>query len=178
MDYSIFLLDSYEENKKRFPDDNNRAMGHAIANTFKSITGSSITTVAGFAALCMMTFALGKNLGIVMSKGVIIGVLCCVTLLPAMILIFDKPIEKTRHKSLFKTEKVDKVSAFITKHYKIWLAIFCVMLLPAIYGNNHTGIYYAIVESSGRISGYSNIANRREAERGLRYERHAHHHDG
>ena len=96
-------------------------MGHAIANTFKSITGSSITTVAGFAALCMMTFALGKNLGIVMSKGVIIGVLCCVTLLPAMILIFDKPIEKTRHKSLFKTEKVDKVSAFITKHYKIWL---------------------------------------------------------
>ena len=83
MDYSIFLLDSYEENKKRFPDDNNRAMGHAIANTFKSITGSSITTVAGFAALCMMTFALGKNLGIVMSKGVIIGVLCCVTLLPA-----------------------------------------------------------------------------------------------
>ena len=163
MDYSIFLLDSYEENKKRFPDDNNRAMGHAIANTFKSITGSSITTVAGFAALCMMTFALGKNLGIVMSKGVIIGVLCCVTLLPAMILIFDKPIEKTRHKSLFKTEKVDKVSAFITKHYKIWLAIFCVMLLPAIYGNNHTGIYYNIAKSLPADLD-SNIANEKLSE--------------
>ena len=147
MDYSIFLLDSYEENKKRFPDDRNRAMGHAIANTFKSITGSSVTTVAGFAALCMMTFALGKNLGIVMSKGVIIGVFCCVTLLPAMILIFDRPIEKTRHKSLFKTEKVDRVSAFITRHYKLWLVIFCVLLLPGIYGNNHTGIYYNIAKS-------------------------------
>ncbi|MFR2189287.1 MAG: efflux RND transporter permease subunit [Blautia sp.] len=147
MDYSIFLLDSYEENKKRFPDDRNRAMGHAIANTFKSITGSSVTTVAGFAALCMMTFALGKNLGIVMSKGVIIGVFCCVTMLPAMSLIFDRPIEKTRHKSLFKSEKVDRVSAFITRHYKLWLVIFCVLLLPGIYGNNHTGIYYNIAKS-------------------------------
>lgn len=82
MDYSIFLLDSFEENKKRFPGDKNRAMGHAISNTFKSIVSSSITTVAGFAALCLMTFALGKNLGIVMAKGVIIGVICCVTLLP------------------------------------------------------------------------------------------------
>ena len=134
-----------------------------MVNTFKSITGSSITTVAGFAALCMMTFALGKNLGIVMSKGVIIGVLCCVTLLPAMILIFDKPIEKTRHKSLFKTEKVDKVSAFITKHYKIWLAIFCVMLLPAIYGNNHTGIYYNIAKSLPADLD-SNIANEKLSE--------------
>lgn len=86
MDYSIFLLDSFEENKKRFPGDKNRAMGHAISNTFKSIVSSSITTVAGFAALCLMTFALGKNLGIVMAKGVIIGVICCVTLLPAIII--------------------------------------------------------------------------------------------
>ena len=133
-------------------------MGHAIANTFKSITGSSVTTVAGFAALCMMTFALGKNLGIVMSKGVIIGVFCCVTLLPAMILIFDRPIEKTRHKSLFKTEKVDRVSAFITRHYKLWLVIFCVLLLPGIYGNNHTGIYYNIAKSLPSDL-YSNVAN-------------------
>lgn len=78
-------------------------MGHAIANTFKSVVGSSVTTVAGFSALCIMTFALGRDLGIVMGKGVIIGVICCVTILPALILVFDKPIEKTKHKPLFKT---------------------------------------------------------------------------
>ena len=98
MDYSIFLLNSYEENKRRFPGEKERAMGHAIANTFKSVVGSSVTTVAGFVALCFMTFALGKDLGIVMAKGVVIGVLCCVTLLPSLILIFDKPIEKTQHR--------------------------------------------------------------------------------
>lgn len=80
MDYSIFLLNSYEENKKRFPGEKERAMGHAISNTFKSVVGSSVTTVAGFAALCFMTFALGRDLGIVMAKGVVIGVVCCVTL--------------------------------------------------------------------------------------------------
>ena len=95
MDYSIFLLNSYEENKLRFPGEKERAMGHAIANTFKSVVGSSVTTVAGFMALCFMTFALGKDLGIVMAKGVVIGVLCCVTLLPSLILIFDRAIEKT-----------------------------------------------------------------------------------
>ncbi len=83
-------------------DEKERAMGHAIANTFKSVAGSSVTTVAGFVALCVMTFALGRDLGIVMAKGVVIGVICCVTVLPALILVFDKPIEKTRHKSLFK----------------------------------------------------------------------------
>ena len=96
MDYSIFLLHSYESNKIRFEGDKERAMAHAISNTFKSITGSSVTTVAGFAALCFMTFALGANLGIVMAKGVIIGVICCVTVLPSLILICDKLIEKTR----------------------------------------------------------------------------------
>ena len=126
MDYSIFLLSSYEENKERFPDDRERAMGHAIANTFKSIVGSSVTTIAGFAALCFMTFALGRDLGIVSAKGVVIGVICCVTVLPAMILIFDKPIEKTKHKPLIKS--MDRLSGFITKHYKIWLVIFLVLL--------------------------------------------------
>ena len=92
MDYSIFLLNSYEENKKRFPGDKERAMGHAISNTFKSVTGSSLTTVAGFLALCFMTFALGKNLGIVMAKGVVIGVICCVTFLPSLLLVFDGAI--------------------------------------------------------------------------------------
>ena len=150
MDYSIFLLDSFEENKKRFPGDKNRAMGHAISNTFKS--------VAGFAALCLMTFALGKNLGIVMAKGVIIGVICCVTLLPAIILIFDPLIEKTKHKPLIKN--TNRLSGFIIKHYKIWLAVFCIGLLPAVYGNNHTKIYYNIDKSLPSTLD-SNVANKK-----------------
>lgn len=161
MDYSIFLLNSYEENKRRFPGEKERAMGHAIANTFKSVVGSSVTTVAGFVALCFMTFALGKDLGIVMAKGVVIGVLCCVTLLPSLILIFDKPIEKTQHRPLIKS--VDKSSAFITKHYKAWILIFLVLLLPAVYGNNHTKIYYNIAQSlPDSLPG--NVANKKLAE--------------
>ena len=156
MDYSIFLLNSYEENKKRFPEDKNRAMGHAIANTFKSVAGSSVTTVAGFIALCVMTFALGRDLGIVMAKGVVIGVICCVTILPALVLFFDKPIEKTQHKLLLA--KMDKPSAFITKHYKAWILVFLVLLFPAIYGNNHTKIYYNIAESLPATLD-SNVAN-------------------
>ena len=158
MDYSIFLLDSFEENKKRFPGDKNRAMGHAISNTFKSIVSSSITMVAGFAALCLMTFALGKNLGIVMAKGVIIGVICCVTLLPAIILIFDPLIEKTKHKPLIKN--TNRLSGFIIRHYKIWLAVFCIGLLPAVYGNNHTKIYYNIDKSLPSTLD-SNVANKK-----------------
>lgn len=158
MDYSIFLLDSFEENKKRFPGDKNRAMGHAISNTFKSIVSSSITTVAGFVALCLMTFALGKNLGIVMAKGVIIGVICCVTLLPAIILIFDPLIEKTKHKPLIKN--TNRLSGFIIRHYKIWLAVFCIGLLPAVYGNNHTKIYYNIDKSLPSTLD-SNVANKK-----------------
>lgn len=158
MDYSIFLLDSFEENKKRFPGDKNRAMGHAISNTFKSIVSSSITTVAGFAALCLMTFALGKNLGIVMAKGVIIGVICCVTLLPAIILIFDPLIEKTKHKPLIKN--TNRLSGFIIRNYKIWLAVFCIGLLPAVYGNNHTKIYYNIDKSLPSTLD-SNVANKK-----------------
>ena len=157
MDYSIFLLSSYEENKERFPDDRERAMGHAIANTFKSIVGSSVTTIAGFAALCFMTFALGRDLGIVSAKGVVIGVICCVTVLPAMILIFDKPIEKTKHKPLIKS--MDRLSGFITKHYKIFL----VLLAPAIYGNSNTKIYYNIAKSLPSTL-ESNVANEKLEE--------------
>lgn len=161
MDYSIFLLNSYEENKKRFPGEKERAMGHAISNTFKSVVGSSITTVAGFAALCSMTFALGKDLGIVMAKGVIIGVLCCVTLLPSLILIFDKQLEKTQHKPLISN--VTKPSAFITKHYKVWIILFLILLIPAVYGNNHTKIYYNIAQSlPDTLPG--NVANEKLAE--------------
>ena len=136
-------------------------MGHAISNTFKSVVGSSITTVAGFAALCSMTFALGKDLGIVMAKGVIIGVLCCVTLLPSLILIFDKQLEKTQHKPLINN--VEKPSAFITKHYKIWIILFLMLLVPAVYGNNHTKIYYNIAQSlPDTLPG--NVANKKLAE--------------
>lgn len=156
MDYSIFLLNSYEENKKRFEGDRERAMAHAINATFKSVIGSSVTTVAGFAALCFMTFSLGRDMGIVMAKGVIIGVLCCVTLLPALVLTFDKAIEKTTHKPLIPN--LDKVSEFITKHYKVWLIIFLVMLFPAIYGNNHLQNYYNIDKSLPETLD-SNVAN-------------------
>lgn len=145
MDYSIFLLNSYEENKEIFKDDKNEAMGHAIASTFKSIVGSSVTTVAGFAALCFMTFALGRDLGVVMAKGVVIGVICCVTLLPAMILVFDGAIQKTKHKPIVPS--LDGISGFITKHYKVWLVIFLILLVPGIYGNSHTKIYYDIARS-------------------------------
>lgn len=156
MDYSIFLLNSYEENKRRFPGEKERAMGHAIANTFKSVVGSSVTTIAGFAALCFMTFTLGRDLGIVMAKGVVVGVICCVTLLPSLVLIFDKWIEKTKHKPLIKN--MDRPSAFITKHYKAWILIFLIVLFPAIYGNNHTQIYYDIAKSLPDTLA-SNVAN-------------------
>lgn len=142
MDYSIFLLNSYEDNKIRFENDKQRSMAHAISNTFKSVVGSSVTTIAGFAALCFMTFTLGRDIGIVMAKGVVIGVICCVTLLPAMILTFDKAIEKTKHKAIIPN--LDKISGFITRHYKAWLAIFILLLFPAVYGNSHTEVYYNI----------------------------------
>ena len=144
MDYSIFLLNSFEAYKKKY-DSKDRAMAHAIADTFKSVAGSSVTTIAGFLALCVMTFALGRDMGIVMAKGVVIGVICCITTLPAMILVFDGVIEKTKHKALVKS--LDKASGFITKHYKVWLLVFLVMLYPAVYGNNHTQIYYNIDKS-------------------------------
>ena len=158
MDYSIFLLHSYESNKIRFEGDKERAMAHAISNTFKSITGSSVTTVAGFAALCFMTFALGANLGIVMAKGVIIGVICCVTVLPSLILICDKLIEKTRHRSLMPD--LTNASHFITKHYKTTIVVFLILLFPAIYGNDHTEIYYNIDKSLPQ-SLPSNVANKK-----------------
>ena len=140
MDYSIFLLESYQANKVRCDNDKERAMAHAISNTFKSVVGSSITTVAGFAALCFMTFALGRDLGIVMAKGVIIGVIVCITLLPSLILFFDKWIDKTTHRAIFPN--FHKSSAFITRHRVIPLLIFAVLFVPAFYGNNHVKVYY------------------------------------
>ncbi|MDD3416656.1 MAG: MMPL family transporter [Lachnospiraceae bacterium] len=145
MDYSIFLLDSYTENKKEFHGNKTEAMAHAIARTFSSVAGSSVTTLAGFAALMLMTFALGRNIGIVMMKGVAIGVICCVTLLPALILNFERLIDKTSHKPYIPEMK--KISHFITKHYLINIIVFAVILFPAIYGNNHVELYYNIDSS-------------------------------
>ena len=140
LDYSIFLWHSYQENQQRFPGDKERAMAHAISNTFSSVVGSSITTVAGFIALCFMSFTLGKDLGIVMAKGVIFGVLCCVTILPSFILVFDKAIRKTTHKNIMP--KMDKPAAFITKHYKAFVAAFVVLLIPAFLGYTKADVYY------------------------------------
>lgn len=145
MDYSIFLLESYEANKERYPDDNKRAMAHAISNTFKSVSSSSVTTIAGFLALCFMTFKLGMNIGIVMSKGVVIGVVACVTVLPAMILTFDKAIEKTTHKELIPS--LDKLSNGIIKGRWVAIIIFLAVLIPAVHGNNNYEIYYNIDKS-------------------------------
>lgn len=140
MDYSIFLLHSYQRFKKENEGDNDTAMALAIAATFKSVVGSSVTTIAGFVALCFMTFTLGMDMGIVMAKGVVIGVIVCVTVLPSMVLLCDKAIEKTTHRSILP--EFEKTSRFITKHYLFGLVLFAVLLYPAIYGNNHVNVYY------------------------------------
>lgn len=140
MDYSIFLWHSYENQKKIFADDHKNAMAHAISQTITSVVGSSITTIAGFIALCFMSFTLGMDLGIVMAKGVVFGVIGCVTILPSMILIFDKPLEKTRHKAVLPD--IGKLSGVVTKRFPIFLLIFAVLLVPAIYGQKNAEVYY------------------------------------
>ncbi len=140
LDYSIFLWHSYQENQQRFPGQKERAMEHAISNTFSSVVGSSITTVAGFIALCFMTFTLGMDLGVVMAKGVIFGVIGCVTILPSMILILDKAIEKTRHKPVLPD--MEKPAAWINKHHRIFIGLFLILLIPAIIGYRGTDVYY------------------------------------
>jgi len=145
MDYSIFLLESYEANKERYPGDNKRAMAHAISNTFISVSSSSVTTIAGFLALCFMTFKLGTNIGIVMSKGVVIGVVACVTVLPAMILTFDKAIEKTTHREIIPP--LDKLSHGIIKGRWVAIILFLIVLVPAVHGNSNYEIYYNIDKS-------------------------------
>lgn len=145
MDYSIFLMHSYQEQQVRYNVDKERAMAHAISQTFSSVIGSSVTTVAGFIALCFMSFTLGKDIGIVMAKGVIFGVLVCVTVLPSMILCCDKLIEKTKHKPLLPD--IGRISDKVTKRYVIYVVAFVILLFPAIYGNNHTGVYYNLDES-------------------------------
>ena len=145
LDYSIFLMHSYEEQQVRYNGDKERAMAHAISQTFSSVIGSSVTTVAGFIALCFMTFTLGMDIGVVMVKGVILGVIACVTILPSMILCCDKWIMKTMHKPFLPD--IGKISDKVTKRYMIYVILFLVILFPAIYGNNHTAVYYNLDET-------------------------------
>ena len=145
LDYSIFLMHSYEEQQVRYNGDKERAMAHAISQTFSSVIGSSVTTVAGFIALCFMTFTLGMDIGVVMVKGVILGVIACVTILPSMILCCDKWIKKTMHKPFLPD--IGKISDKVTKRYMIYVILFLVLLVPAIYGNNHTAVYYNLDET-------------------------------
>ena len=145
MDYSIFLWHSYKNEKLNFPDDNMTAMANAINSTLVSVLGSSITTVAGFVALMFMSFTLGLDMGIVMAKGVMIGVICCVTVLPSMILICDKAITKTTHKPVIPD--FSKISKYIVKHYYIALILFAVLIVPAFYGQSHNKVYYNLDSS-------------------------------
>ena len=144
LDYSIFLWHSYQEELEKGGDKKD-AMANAITATFQSVIGSSITTIAGFVALCFMSFTLGLDLGVVMAKGVIFGVIGCVTILPSMILVFDNLIEKTKHKPLMP--EFDRLPKFIAKHYLAFFAIFLALLFPAIYGNNHTSVYYDLTQT-------------------------------
>lgn len=145
LDYSIFLWHSYKEMKAQYPDDHKEAMAVAIGNTLTSVVGSSITTVAGFIALCFMSFTLGLDLGIVMAKGVIFGVIGCVTILPSLILTFDRALEKTMHREVMPG--FDKLAAFIVNHSWVFIIIFLALLGPAIYGQSHTSVYYDLSDT-------------------------------
>ena len=158
MDYSIFLWHSYQEQIERYDGDKKRAMAHAISHTIVSVTGSSVTTVAGFIALCFMSFTLGLDLGIVMAKGVIIGVIGCVTILPALILACDKAIEKTKHRVLMPD--ISRISGWVTKHFRLIAVLFVIILIPALYGYTHTNVYYDLAGTMPD-SAYSKQANDR-----------------
>ena len=140
MDYSIFLWHSYEEQQERFGGDKERAMAHAVSGTIASVVGSSVTTVAGFVALCFMSFTLGMDLGIVMAKGVVFGVICCVTVLPSMLLVFDRAVEKTRHRAVIPD--LGRIADRVVRHDKLFLILFFAVLGPAVYGYTHTDVYY------------------------------------
>lgn len=145
LDYSIFLWHSYKEMKEEYPDDHKLAMAHAIGNTLVSVIGSSITTVAGFIALCFMSFTLGLDLGVVMAKGVVLGVIGCVTILPSLILTFDKALEKTMHREIMPNFR--KFAKFVVGHAWIFLTVFILLLAPAIYGYRHTDVYYNLSDT-------------------------------
>ncbi len=144
MDYSIFLWHSYQENRQEIPDKKD-AMAKAISETITAVVSSSMTTVAGFIALCFMSFTLGMDLGVVMAKGVVFGVITCVTVLPSLILVFDKALVKSKHRALLPDMK--GIGAFVTKHYRVFIILFIVTLVPAIFGYKNTKVYYNLDET-------------------------------
>lgn len=154
-DFSIFLYHKYEDSKKKIKD-KKKAMSDAIVQTFKSILGSSLTTFAGFLALCTMDLLLGKDIGIVMAKGVLFGLLTVVTIFPAFLLIFDKQIDKTKHKILLPEFK--KLPKFITSKSKAILIVFIILMIPAYYGNSHYDVYYKLDDSLPKDLAF-NVAN-------------------
>ena len=160
MDYSIFLWHSYKEQQQTYSD-KKEAMAHAIAATITSVVSSSFTTVAGFLAMCFMSFTLGLDLGIVMAKGVVCGVISCVTVLPSMILIFDKAIEKTSHRDFLPAFR--HTSLFIVKNAGVFITMAVVVLVPALYGYNHYDVYYKL-DSTLPKSLESVVANTKLAE--------------
>ena len=144
MDYSIFLYHRYKEEQGHF-DDNRDAMARAVVAAFTSLSGSSMTTIAGFLALCSMRLTLGRDIGLVMAKGVVLGVATVVLVLPALILLFDRQIEKHKHKSLLPD--FDRANGFILRHRRFFFVLFLLLFLPALYAQNHAGIYYKLDES-------------------------------
>lgn len=164
MDYSIFLWHSYEEELTKY-NDSEEAMSRAIANTLTSVSGSSVTTIAGFLALCFMTFTLGKDLGIVMAKGVLFGVIGCVTILPTLILTFEKIINKTRHNGILP--KFDKLTDFVINKSKVFAVLFIIILVPAVYGYSHTDVYYNLDKSVPQDLPFKVANNKLEDEFGM-----------
>ena len=144
MDFSIFLYNKYYQEKEHCKD-NKGAMTNAICATFKSVLGSSLTTIAGFLALCGMSLTLGKDIGLVLAKGVLLGLLCVITLLPSLLLVFDKLIEKTKHKNIFP--KFNKLQDFIIKKQKLIIILFLILLIPAVIGNSKVNVYYKLDNS-------------------------------
>lgn len=144
MDYSIFLMHRYDEERGKWST-KEEAMTQAIKATMTSISGSSLTTIAGFLALCTMDLALGKDIGLVMAKGVMIGVICAITILPAFVLVFDKAIHKFKHKTIIPEFK--KVSTLVTKHYKAFIVAFFVIMIPAFFGQANAKVYYNLDET-------------------------------
>lgn len=144
MDYSIFLMHRYDEERGKWST-KEEAMTQAIKATMTSISGSSLTTIAGFLALCTMDLALGKDIGLVMAKGVVIGVICAITILPAFVLVFDKSIHKFKHKTIIPEFK--KVSTLVTKHHKAFIVAFLVIMLPAFFGQANAKVYYNLDET-------------------------------
>ena len=163
-DFSIFLYHKYERLKK-VKNNNNEAMSEAIKDTFISVFGSSLTTIAGFLALCTMNLTLGRDIGIVMAKGVLIGVICVLTVFPSLLLVFDHLIESTKHKVILP--EFDHIKDFVLKHYKFIFVVFLILLIPAYFAQSKTEVYYKLDESIPDNYGYSVATKTLKEEYGM-----------